>query len=127
MTQQKIISGYLRQVKRNCPFFFRKKLLTDLKSHLLDYFDENPCSTLEDITSHFGRPEKFADEFLLSMDETTRKKTVQKTQWFKRSVLAGVAAIVLIIAVTAAWMLYETAQKRVYHSYEYVTEESTEY
>lgn len=127
MTQQKIISSYLRQVKRNCPFPFRKKLIVDLKSHLFDYFDANPGSTFEDITNHLGLPEKFADEYLLAMDETARKKAIEKTRWIKWSVLVGVAAIVLIIALTAVWMLVEVSQTRVYHSREYVTEGSIEY
>ena len=76
MTQQKIISSYLRQVKWNCPFSFRRKLITDLKSHLFDYFDDNPGSTYEDITNHLGPPEKFADEYLLVMEETARKKAI---------------------------------------------------
>lgn len=127
MTQQKIISSYLRQVKRNCPFSFRKKLITDLKSHLFDYFDDNPCSTYEDITNHLGSPEKFADEYLLSMDEPVRMKFIQKDRWIKWSCLTGVAAIVLIIAVTASWMLIKISQKRVHYYHEYVTEDSIKY
>lgn len=114
-------------MKRNCPFSFRKKLVADLKSHLFDYFDDNPGSTYEDITNHLGPPEKFADEYLLVMEETTRKKAIQKNRWVKWSVLTGVAAIVLIIAVTAVWILVEVSQTRVYHSHEYVTENSIEY
>lgn len=127
MTQQKIISSYLRQVKRNCPFSFRRKLIADLKSHLLDYFDDNPGSTYEDITNHLGPPEKFADEYLLIMEETARKKAIQKNRWVKWSILTGVAAIVLIIVVTAVWMLVEISQKRVHYYYEYITENSINY
>ncbi len=126
MTQQKIISSYLRQVKRNCPFSIQKKLINDLKNHLFDYFDDNPCSTFEDITNHFGAPEKFADEYLLAMDKDARKKAIQKTKWVKWSFLVGVTAIVFIIAVTAVWMLIEISQKREYHYYEYITENSIE-
>ncbi len=127
MTQQKIISSYLRQARKNCPFSFRKKLSTDLKGHLFDYFDDNPDSTFEDITNHFGAPEKFADEYLLSMDETARKKTLQKNRWVKWSILAGITTIVLITAVTAVGMLIEISQKRVHYYHEYVTEDSTNY
>lgn len=127
MTQQKIISSYLKQVRKNCPFSFRNKLIADLRSHLFDYFEDNPGTTFEDITNHLGPPEKFADEYLLVMDETARKKAIQKNRWVKWSVLTGVAAIVLIIAVTAVWMLVEVSQTRVYHSREYITEGSIEY
>lgn len=122
MTQQKIISSYLRQAKRNCPFFIQKKLIIDLKNHLFDYFDDNPGSTLEDIINHLGPPEKFADEYLLLMDEPIRRKFIQKDRWIKWSCLTGVAAIVLIAAVTAFGILYEVSQTNVYYCYECVTE-----
>ncbi len=124
MTQQKIISSYLKRVKKNCPFSFRKKLTTDLKNHLLDYLDDNPDSTLEDIINHLGSPEKYADEYLLVIDETTRKKTIHKAKWIKYSILSGIATIVLIIAVTATMILFKISQIRVYYYYnEYVTED----
>ncbi len=123
MTQQKIISIYLKQVKRNCPFSFRKKLISDLKNHLFDYFDDNPGSTLEDIKNHLGPPERFTDEYLLVMDETTRKKAICKAKWIKYSILSGIASIVLIIAVTAVMMLVEISQTRVYYYNEYITED----
>ncbi len=126
MTQQKIIATYLRQVKRNCPFSFRKKLITDLKSHLSDYLEDNPDSTLEDLENHLGSPEKFADEYLLATDETTRKKSIRKTKWIKYSILFGVISIVLIIAVTAIMMLVNLSQTRVYYYNEYVTEDIIE-
>ncbi len=114
-------------MKRNCPFSFRKKLVADLKSHLFDYFDDNPGSTYEDITNHLGPPEKFADEYLLVMEETTRKKAIQKNRWVKWSVLTGVVTIVLIIVVTAVWILVEVSQKIIHYYYEYITENSINY
>lgn len=123
MTQQKIISIYLKQVKRNCPFYFRKKLISDLKNYLFDYLDDNPGSTLEDIKNNLGPPEKFADEYFLVMEETTRKKTICKAKWVKYSILFGIASIVLIIAVTAIMMLVKISQTRVHYYNEYVTED----
>ena len=122
MTRQKIVSSYLRQVKKNCSFPFQKRLMTDLENHLFDYLNDNPDSTLEDVVDHLGPPEKFADEHLLAMDETARRKAIQKARWVKWSCLLGVAAIVLIIAVTAVGMLHEISQTRVYYYYEYTTE-----
>lgn len=77
---------------------------------------------MEDIINHLGPPEKFADEYLLLMDEPIRKKIIQKDRWIKWSCLTGVAAIVLIAAVTAFGILYEVSQTKVYYCYEYVTE-----
>mgnify|MGYP002510574518 CR=1 FL=1 len=125
MTQQKIISSYLKRVKRNCPFSFRKNLTADLKNHLLEYFNDNPGSTLEDIINHLGAPEKYADEYLLVIDTTTRKRVIHKTKLIKYSILSGIAAIVLIIAVTAVMILFKISQVRVYYYEEYVTDDIT--
>lgn len=125
MTRQKIISGYLRQLKRNCPYSFRKKLAREIKSHLLDFLDDNPDSTLEDITEHFGPPGKFADEYLLAMDEAARKKTIQKTRGIKWGILAGAVAVVIITTLTASRMLVAMTQRKVYYVHEYITESNT--
>lgn len=123
MTRQEIISSYLRQVRRSCPFSFRKKLITDLESHLSDYFDDHPCSTLEDVINHLGHPEKIADECLLAMDDTVRQRILNKTKWIKRSILIGISVIVLITAFTAVYTLISISETRVYYIQEYVIDE----
>jgi len=120
---------YTLQESSMYPTLYRlveKELITDLKSHLLDYLEDNPDSTLEDLKNHLGSPEKFADEYLLAMDETTRKKALRRTKWIKYSILSGIASIVLIIAVTAIMMLVILSQTRVYYYNEYVTEDIIE-
>lgn len=118
-----MVSSYLKQVKKNCPFTIRKKLITNLKAHLFDYLDDNPESTIEDIINHLGPPEKYADEYLLVMDETTRKKSIQKNKLIKYCILFGTIAILFSIALTAVIMLIKISQIRVYYYYEYVTED----
>lgn len=122
MTQEKLIAAYIRQVKKKCPLPIRKKLTVDLESYLLDYLDDHPCNTLEDLTSSLGTPEKYVDEYFLSMEEAARRNLLFKTVWLKRSILGGIAAIVLIILVTAGWLVYETSQTMVYYYYEYIPE-----
>ncbi len=111
------ISAYLKQAGKNCPFSFRKRLRMDLKNNLSDYLEENPDSTMEDVMQHFGSPEKFADEYVLAMDDKLRKKTVFKAKCVKRSVLIGVIVIVLTVVITAAWIITENSQTAgVYYS-----------
>lgn len=123
MTQQKIIAGYLRQVKRNCPISLRKKRMTDLENYLFDYLDDHPGNTLEDLINHLGPPEKFADEFILSMDETARRKSIRKTRWVKWCCIFT-AAILLIASATSIWLIHAKFQTRVYYYYDYVTEDN---
>ena len=123
MTRQEIVSSYLRQVRRNCPFSFRRKLITDLESHILDYLDDNPGSTLEDVINYLGPPEKIADECLLAMDEIARQRILDKTKWIKRAILIGISIIVLITACTAFYTLIKISETRVYYIQESITNE----
>lgn len=124
MTQQKIIVSYLRQAKRNCPIPLRKKQITDLENYLFDYLDDHPGSTLEDLVNHLGPPEKFADELILSMDETARRKAIQKARWVKWCCIFTAAAILLITAATAIGLVCSKLDSRVYYYYNYVTEDN---
>ena len=124
MTQQKIISGYLRQVKRNCPISLRKKQLTDLESCLLDYPEDHPGSTYEELVNHLGAPEKFADELFLTMDEAARMKAIQKARWIKLCYIFTAAIILLITAATAIVLIHAKFQTRVYYYSEEVTEDN---
>ena len=69
MNSQKEVKRYLKTAEKNCTGSFKKKLRTDLKNHLYDYIEENPDSSFEDIVHHFGEPDKFADEYILAMDD----------------------------------------------------------
>ena len=121
MTQQKIVSSYLRQVKRNCPISLQKKQMTDLESCLLDYLDDHPGSTYEDLVNHLGAPEKFADELILTMDEAARRKAIQKTRWAKLCCIFTAAVILLITAATAIGLIHAKLETRVYYYYEGIT------
>lgn len=118
MIMQKEMIKYLKQVRKNCPHSFRNKLMTDLKNNLSDYLDENPSSTFDDVVNHFGMPQKFADEYILAMDEDTRKKLITKTKWLKRGILIGSTILLIIVAITAIWIIVENSQTAGYY-YDY--------
>lgn len=108
--KQQLIDLYLKQVKKYCPLSFRKKLITELKSDLLDFLNDHPDSTLENIYQHFGTPETFASEYILAMDNEQRQKLIHRSKWNKRCVLAGAILIVLIIFTAAVWIVHENSQ-----------------
>lgn len=105
-----LISLYLKQVKKHCPFCFRKKLITELKSDLLDFLKEYPDSTLEDIYQRFGSPETFSYENILAMDEEQRHKLIHRSIRIWRCVFTGVILAVLIILTAAVWIVHENSQ-----------------
>ena len=120
--KQNLIDLYLKQVKKHCPSSFRKKLMTELKSNLLDFLDDYPDSTLEDICRHFGSPETFSSEYILTMDDEQRQKLINHSKWNRRCVLAGIILIVLIILTTAVWIIHENSQHVTPYYHEIITD-----
>ncbi len=110
MITQKEVAKYLKQVRRFLPYPFKKKLVTELQNNISDFLDENPNSTYDNFISHFGTPQKFADEYILSVDEDTRKKAIHKTKWIKRCIIIGISVIILIALITAIWIICENSQ-----------------
>ena len=117
MNSQKEVKRYLKTAEKNCTGSFKKKLRADLKNYLYDYIEENPDSSFDDIVHHFGEPDKFADEYILAMDDMTRKKLISKSKWIKRIVIIGVIAVFVIAVITAIWIITENSKTAgVYYS-----------
>lgn len=117
MHKQAIIRSYIKRAGKNCPYSFKRKLMEDLKSNLYDYIDENPNASYSDIVEHFGLPEKFSDEYILAMDDDTRKKLISKNKWLKLALSIGVTIFVIIATVTSIWIIVENSQTAgVYYS-----------
>lgn len=110
MINKKEIKNYLKKAGKNCPPEFRKKLIKELENNISDYIEENPQSATEDILKHFGEPEKFACEYILSMDENDIKKSVLKSKWIKRSVITGISLLILIAVITSAWIIHDNSK-----------------
>lgn len=117
MQKQAIIENYIKRAGKNCPHSFKRKLMEDLKSNLYDYIDENPDASFDAIVEHFGLPEKFSDEYILAMDDKTRKQLVSKNKLLKLVFSIGVAILLIIAIVTSIWIIVENSQTAgVYYS-----------
>lgn len=123
MINKKEIKNYLKKAGKNCPPEFRKKLIKELENNISDYIEENPQSTAEDILKHFGEPEEFSCEYILSMDENDIKKSVLKSKWIKRSVITGISLLILIAVITSAWIIHDNSRNAVVYYSETVNEE----
>ena len=97
MVNEQDLSKYIRQAGKGCPFFVRKRLTAELRSNLSDFLDAHPEYTMEDVRAHFGVPEKFADEYLLTLDESTRQKYIHSAKFIKWSCISVSVAIILIM------------------------------
>ena len=118
MVNQGEIAKYLRQAGKGCPAPYRRKLITEIRNNLSKFLEDNPECTMDDVLGHFGSPEKFADEYLLAMDNTDRINVFRKTGWVKKTICIGVAGIVLIVAIATAWIVRENSQTAGYFYFE---------
>lgn len=107
MISQREMNKYIKTVGKGCPFSFRKKLTADLRNSLSDFLDEHPECTMEDILLHFGCPEKFADEYIMTLDTAARQKLLHKEKSVKKIICLGVAIAVLVISIAAIVIVYE--------------------
>ena len=123
MINKKEIKNYLKKAGKNCPPEFRKKLIKELENNISDFIEEKPQSTAEDILKLFGEPEKFACEYILSMDENDIKKSVLKSKWIKRSVITGISLLILIAVITSAWIIHDNSRNAVVYYSETINEE----
>lgn len=111
----KEVEKYCNAVEKQCPREFRKRLMPDLESSISDYLAENPNSTLNNITQHFGEPEQFAIEYLAAMNDSERNKIISRAKWIKRGIAIGVALLIIIAAITATLIIIENSKTAVHY------------
>ncbi|MDE6873109.1 MAG: hypothetical protein K2P87_01425 [Lachnospiraceae bacterium] len=92
-------SRYLKKVKYNCPYPFRKKLIPELQGALEDFLDENPDGTMVELVAHFGVPETFGYNYISAMEDAERQRWIKQSRQVKGIVLAVVATCVFTVAV----------------------------
>ena len=107
MISQKEIKQYLNKVKKNCPYSLRRRLSAELESAISEYAEENPDKTIEDLISRFGEADKYAEEYITEMSAAERTRILRKGKTIITAATIGIAVIVLIVASTAAWIIYD--------------------
>lgn len=79
---EKEIKKYFSKIRSAlvCDFKTKSKILRDLRNEVEEYLEQNPDSSLENITGHFGTPEAIAEEFAISAGtDYIKKYKVHKT------------------------------------------------
>lgn len=79
---EKEIKKYFSKIRSAlvCDFRTKSKILRDLRNEVEEYLEQNPDSSLENITGHFGAPEAIAEEFAISAGtDYIKKYKVHKT------------------------------------------------
>jgi len=103
---------YCRAVKKNCPFAFKKRLISALKNDIDEYIEQNPSASFEDIKNRFGEPKQFALEYIAAMDEQSRMKALSIARQLKIAVII-ISIVGVIVAGCAIWIAVENADSAI--------------
>lgn len=119
---QKEIDTYLKKIKRNCPFPFKKKLLAELREDLVDYKEEHPDGTMDDVIARFGAPETFSYNYVLVMENEARQKMIKKSRRTKAVFLVVVLLWLIALTVKLVGDVREHSSHAGYY-YDFIVEE----
>lgn len=77
----------------------QKEMLRGLQNGIEEYIAKNPNSTLEDIHTHFGKPEEVAAEYMPDMTPKDIKRFTRKKKMILSLSLVLAAIIILFVIV----------------------------
>jgi len=89
-----LMRQYLRAVKKevHCSAKRKRAFLAELEGELREFAQETPDLAMEQLTEAFGSPQQRAQDFM----ETLDAKEIKKAFGWKKIVLIGVIAFLLI-------------------------------
>lgn len=69
-------SRYLQKVKRKllCPHSIKKTIIENFKQQILEYIEQNPDSTVQEMINLFGSPQLVAQRYLSVIDSKVLDK-----------------------------------------------------
>jgi len=94
---------YIKMIERQllCPRKAKESMLLNLKNSVLEYTEENPDVTLDEMKSRFGEPKAIADDYIASLDQEDLRKAIKKSDFLKRAIIISVAIVVLAVVITS--------------------------
>lgn len=93
----KEIERYISQIKKNmlCPASKRKTVLEDLKNSVSDYVQEHNVTSIDEVYSHFGKPEVIA----LQLAQEIEPQKIKNKLNLRKVLIVGIALALVIFAV----------------------------
>ena len=93
-----VIDIYMNEVKKELyKLTPSEDFLNELKNNLLDFSEDNPNCSLDDLIEQFGKPEEIAKEFLDNTSTYTPKAIAKRNK--RKKIIISLLCILLIIAV----------------------------
>lgn len=93
-----VIDIYMNEVKKELyKLTPAEDFLNELRNNLLDFSEDNPNCSLDDLIEQFGKPEEIAKEFLDNTSTYTPKAIAKRNK--RKKIIISLLCILLIIAV----------------------------
>lgn len=99
---------YLGEVRYCLPCSFKTKrdLLKRLQYALLDYIEERPHSSYEDLVEHFGQPTAVADAYFANLPPDQFRNTLHTARFVCRVLITVSVLMLLLYGVTLGFMMH---------------------
>lgn len=105
--KNKIAREYIKEVKRNLPYFMarKKQFLKDFRENLNAFSEEKPDAAREDYVERFGIPEEIAISFLPEVESIADLKKLKRKKLVVRLMIGFFAVVlVVLVALTASYV-----------------------
>lgn len=90
---------YMMKVNLNllCPFNIRKTIIENFKQQIIEYIEQNPHSTIKDMTSFFGTPQLVAERYLSAIDSEIMDRFKSRVRIYRFVFIIIVLAILALV------------------------------
>ena len=101
------LKRYIRRVSRALPCGrkAKKQIVSQIRSSIADYLQENPNADFEAVQLHFGAPKEIAASYIHGQDAAALLNTVQIKKKILAIVAGTMALVLLMWAGSVAWAI----------------------
>ncbi|MEE0928969.1 MAG: hypothetical protein UIG59_07225 [Acutalibacteraceae bacterium] len=103
-----VIKRYLKTALKKCPSAYRKRISGNLSDSLFEFVEENPAVNEEALVENFGPPERYAEEYIASLDDEEKVRLLAKNTFIMRAITITIAIGLIILAVGTAIIVIDS-------------------
>ncbi len=93
------IKRYVKAALKKCPSAYRKRLSANLSDSLFEFVEGNPAADEKILIENFGPPERYAEEYIASLDDEEKIRILTKNTFIKQAITITIAIGLIILAV----------------------------
>lgn len=98
---EQIIHSYIEEIKHYFPIYKsnEKKFINDLKSAIMDFFNETKELSYNELLEHFGAPKDLVANYLLEADAQYLSKNIRYSHRIKLIATFSIIFVILSLAI----------------------------